>query len=444
MSKSVAKKVVPMKAADAAEAQPRSQQSDKVSDWKMDTLFVHGQSKSTPRSFQGEPTLPPITFSTAFGYPDAQSMEAVFAGQKPGSLYSRLQNPTVQALEERLTAVCHARGTLALASGMSAETMGILAVCRQGDDILVSHSLFSGTHTLFQHTLRDCGITPISYHATQPETLQQALTSKTKAVFVETISNPGIRTANFQALRQFCDQHELLLLADSTLTPPGSIDWKSLGIDIAFLSGSKYLAGPASQIAGMVIDTGRQSWRNPTRWGLQEHQEAREFALLDKLRSRLMASVGPCLSPFNAFIILVGLETLPLRWKKTCQNAEHIAAFLQQHPAVKTVHYPSIVQHPDHQLCQQQFQDFGGVLSFELESLQACRETLEKLKLVILAPNLGDTRTIAVHPASSIYGGLWPQEREDLGVNECMIRLSVGIEDQQDIQQDLQQALPSA
>lgn len=410
--------------------------------WHLDTTLVHG---AAPEAGRSGPTLPPIAFSTAYDHGSAEQMAAAFAGESDAHVYSRLQNPTVEALEQRITEACGAAGTLALASGMSAVSLTLLSVLRSGDEVIASSYLFGGTYALFTRTLAELGITTHFVEPRDPAAAEALIGPRTRAVFLEAIANPAMIVPDFAAWRRLCDRHGLALVVDATLLTPVLYDAEALGADVAVFSTSKYLAGAASLVGGLVVDTGRCPWHERPAFGLGDYRQGRPTALLAKLRSTQMLSVGPCLSPMNAFLLLTGLESLPLRLERQCDNAEEAAAYLREHPKVRSVRYPGLQDHPDHALSREQFRGrFGSVLSFELADKAACFRFLNACRLVQRVVNLGDTRSMALHPASTIYGTFWKHQQEQVGVTDGMIRFSLGIEHPTDILADLEQALAAA
>jgi len=321
----------------------------------------------------------------------------------------------------------------------------LLNFLRSGDEVLASPFLFGGSYTLFTKTLPDLGIKTHFIDPTTPESWEAALTPATRAVFVEAIANPALVVPDFPALRAFCDRHHLPLLVDGTLLTPYLYDAERLGADLLFFSATKYLAGPASTVGGLVVDPGRYDWHSDARFDFADFKKAGRGAFLAKVRQRIMAALGPALSPMNAFLLLTGLETLPLRMERQCGNALEVASFLLQHPKVKEVLYPGLPDHPAHALSRELFRGkFGALIGFTLANKQACFKTLDALKLIRRSTNLGDTRSLVIHTASTIYGTLWKHEREEAGVGENLIRLSIGIEHPEDLLADLEQALRRA
>ncbi len=387
----------------------------------METRLIHGVEGYGQSS---GPTLPPVYYSTAFKHGSAQGMAEAFQVPDSGGIYSRLQNPTVEELEQRVTDAMGALGTLAVASGMSAIMLGLVALLKSGDEIVAGRYLFGGTYTFFEKTLAGMGIRTRYFDPREPEGAEELITKNTKAVFLEAIANPAMVVPDFAAYRKICDAHGLPLLVDATLLTPCLFDAEALGADVAFFSASKYLAGPASAVGGLIVDTGRFAWHESPLHPFADFKKAGRAAFLTKLRRELMAGVGPCLAPMNAFLLLLGLETLALRMERHCRNTEAVAEVLRDHPMVLEVLYPGLPDNPAHQLSRNQFRgSCGAVLAFCLKDKETCFRFLDALQLVIRAANLGDTKTIALHPASTIYGSLWPQEQELLGVSEGMIRL---------------------
>lgn len=405
----------------------------------IDSLLVHGHEESPSESGA---TLPPVVLSTAFASESAEQAQAIFLGQEQGHVYSRLSNPTVDRFERRITEICDGAGALAVASGMSAVAMSLLGLLRAGDEIIASRYLFGGSYTFFDQTLRDLGITT---HFVDPRCVQAAeslVGPQTKALFLEAIANPAMVVPDFKAFRGMCDRTGVPLIVDVTLLTPYLFDAQALGADIAIFSASKFFAGAASSMGGIILDTGRFPWHQSERFDFTEYRRAGQGAYLAKLSKRLMADIGPCLAPMNAFMFLTGLETLALRMERHCDNAQTIAEFLAEHPRVKDVQFPGLAGHPAHELCKRQFRGrFGSVLSFTLADKAACFRVLNRLRLLKLVTNLGDTRTLVTHPASTIYSTFWKGDQEQVGVTENLIRLSAGIENSGDLLADLDQAL---
>lgn len=406
------------------------------------TLMIHGNDEGKGNSAEGTPTIPPLAQSTAFNYNSAEAMADVFQGRKPGHVYTRLTNPTIAALEERITAACGARGTLAVASGMTAIAMGLLAILKSGDELLAGKYLFGGSYVLFEHTFKNLGIKVKYFDPRDPEEAKKLITPATKGIFLEAVANPAMVVPDFSAYHKICAPLEIPLLVDATLITPYLYDRDVMGADLVFFSASKYLSGAATTIGGLIVDTGLYPWHKSKQIDLGDHTRAGENALLTRLNKELMASVGPSLSPMNAFLQFTGMESLAIRMDYVGTNAKTVAGFLKDHTKTKEVLYPGLPDHPAHDLIKKQFKgNGGGVLALRLESKEACFRFLNALKLFKRSTNLGDTRSLAIHPASTIYGNLWQAEQESLGVTDDLIRLSIGLEHPSDLTEDLAQAL---
>ena len=424
---------------------------------RLETLLLHGGvapalAGGDPGAARGTPTLPPVVLATAYAHESAEDMEAVFSGLTQGHVYSRMTNPTVDALERRVAALCGGAGpggdeaeVLALASGMSAIALALLAMLKSGDEVIAGQFLFGGTYTFFQRTLRDLGVVTHYIDPRHPEEAEAKIGARTRAIFLEAIANPAMVVPDFRAFRAIADRHGVPVLVDATLLTPALADPGRLGADLLFYSGSKFLAGAACAVGGLIVDPGRFAWHRSPRFELGDFRQAGQRALMTKLRRPMMAGIGPCLAPLHAFLLLTGMETLALRLERQCAQALRVADWLADRPQVRAVHYPGRAGDPNHALCQSQFDGRGGaVLCFELEDKAACFRFLNALTLVQRVTNLGDTRTLAVHPHSTIYGPFWAHEQELLGVNLRMVRLSVGIEHCEDILADLARGLEAA
>ena len=409
--------------------------------WSKATVLVHGLPGSHPHGA----TLPPVTLSTAFEHASAEDMEAAFAHRQESFAYSRLGNPTVAALEERVSAVSGARGTVAVASGMSAVALALLALVRSGDHLVAGKHVFGGTYTLLDTTLSQLGVSTTWVDERDGPAVRRAIRPETRAVLVEAISNPAMTVPDFDAIRGACAAHRIPLIVDATLLTPLLFDAGTTGAAVAIYSGSKFLAGAATTIGGLIVDTGSFDWGRDGPDTLAAFRRKGALAYLSRIRDELMVGIGPCLSPQAAFLQILGLETLALRLERQCSSARRIAAWLLQQPAVRSVEYPGLPSHPEHARCVRYFNgNASSVLSFALESRDGCYRFLNRLRLVRRASNLGDTQSLALHPGSTIYQAFWPAQRDELGVPDTLIRLSVGIEDAEDLLADLAFALEDA
>lgn len=426
-----------------------SQAPHKPENWQLDTLLVHGAPPAPGKRNRpaNAPAHPPLVMSSGFFQDSAEEMEDIFAGRKEGYVYARLGNPTVNALEQRVAVACGVPQALALSSGMSAITLALLSVLRAGDAVLVGRQLFGGTYTLFDKTLRGLGIEPLFFDAGDLESARKLWNPRVRLMFVEAIANPSIIVPDFAALRSYCDESDLAFFVDATLIAPCALDVPALGADAVLISGTKFFTAASSAMGGFVLDTGRSAWPGVV-WPTLLQERLKDYArdtdtpMMRCLRSRMMADIGPCQSPMNAFLMLEGMETLGLRWARQCENALAVARYLSEHSQVSSVAFPGLPSHPGHALCEKQFRGSAGtMMHFCLESREACFRALNRMRLINKMANLGDNRSLALHPASSIYGGMFPEEQRLVGVHDRMIRLSLGIEAREDILGDLEQAL---
>ena len=407
---------------------------------RLETLLVHG-AEPGPGDNVGTPTLPPVQYSTAFYHETAESLEQAFKGVGDTVYYSRMRNPTVQALEQRMAQACRAPSAVATTTGMAAISTTLMAMLKTGDELIAGPHLFGGSYALFTKTLVDFGITVRFADPTDVGSVAALINDKTRGVYVEAIANPQMTVPDFPGLKALCAEHGLPLLVDATLLTPVLLDSERIGADMVFFSATKYLAGAASVVAGMAVDTGRYPWHDNPRIDLGDLKAQGQGALIAKIRKQMFGSMGPSLSAMNAFMLMAGMESLPLRLERMSENALKIAAFLDGHPKVDSVLFPGLPAHPYHGRCKDLFGGFGTILTFNLKDKATCFRMQNALRIVRRATNLGDTRSLAIHPASTIYGTLFPHQLAEVGVTEQMIRLSVGIEHVDDLIADLDQAL---
>ncbi|MFQ5951944.1 MAG: aminotransferase class I/II-fold pyridoxal phosphate-dependent enzyme [Candidatus Omnitrophota bacterium] len=383
----------------------------------------------------------PIYDNVAFEYKTAEELELAFQGKKPGHMYSRITNPTIEHFEQRVKAVTDAVGVIALSSGMAAISNVILAIAGAGDNIVTSKHLFGNTYSLFEKTLKEWGLEARYTDLTQGELVESLVGEKTKAIFFETITNPQLEVVDIKALTKIAKSKGILLIADTTLTPPYAFTSKDFGVDIEILSSTKYISGGATSVGGVVIDNGTYEWSKNSKLK-EEAVGLGPFTLLNKLRREVYRNLGACLSPHNAFLQSVGLETLPLRVDAACTNARKIADFLEKSPQVKSVNYPGLKSSKYYEITKKQFGDkTGSLLTFDLGSKEECFKFMDALQLIRRATNLQDNRSLILHPASTIFCEYTAELQEEMGVRETMIRLAVGIEDADDLISDMKNAL---
>lgn len=411
----------------------------KKATWQLETKVIHSGVDPDPTGA----TAAPIVQSTAFAYRSAEDIEAVFAGRDAGFVYSRIANPTVSAFEARLTALEDGLGAIAVSSGMAAISSLALALTGSGEEIVAGSSLFGGTYSLFRHTLSRYGIRVRFVDPRNPAAFREAISDATRLVFVETIGNPKLDVPDIATIAAITRERGVPLVVDSTVTTPLLVQPKRLGADLIVHSTSKFINGHGNAIGGIIIDAGTFDWSSP-RFPLLASFRARvgQFALLAALRNHIYRDLGCCLAPFNAFLLSMGIETLGVRMERHCANAARLSAFLATHPKVDETGYPGLDTHPDHVLANRQFSGrHGALVTLKLGTRQRCFGFINRLRLAKNLANLGDARTLVIHPASTICRDLNEEERLAMGVTEDLVRLSVGIEDPADILGDIQQAL---
>ena len=383
----------------------------------------------------------PVYDNVAFEFATAEDLELAFHRKKPAHMYSRITNPTVEHFEQQLRTITDAAGVVALSSGMAAISNVILAIASQGDNIITTKHLFGNTYSLFESTLKDWGLETRYTDLLDVKAVEKLIDKKTRAIFFETVTNPQLEVADVEALAKIAQAHHILLIADTTLTPPYAFEAKTFGVDIEVLSSTKYISGGATSIGGVIIDHGRYDWSKNPKF-VTEAKQFGPFALINLLRRKIYRNLGSCLSPHNAYLQSLGLETLPLRVDASCQNALKVAEFLEKESKIKKVNYPGLKSSSFYKITQKQFgRRCGGLLTFDLASKKECFEFMNRLKVIRRATNLNDNRTLILHPASTIFCEYDAALKEEMGVRETMIRLSVGIEDVEDLIADIQSAL---
>jgi O-acetylhomoserine (thiol)-lyase len=425
--------------------------------WNPGTLGIHAG--YTPDPATGARAVP-IYQTTSYVFKDTQDAADLFALRKFGNIYTRLMNPTNDALEKRIAALDGGTAALATSSGMAAITIAILTIASAGDEIVSSSSLYGGTYTLFQYTLRKLGINVKFVDSTQPENFRKAITKKTKALYAETVGNPRLDTIDFEEVSKIAQENGLPLIVDNTVATPYLVDPIRFGADIVVYSATKYIGGYGTSIGGLIVDSGKFDWSNgkfpqftepdPSYHGLKFWESfgnvpgAGNIAFAIRARVSLLRDTGSCMSPFNAFLFLLGLETLHLRMPRHSENALEIARYLKAHDKVKWVSYPGLVDHPQHSIACKYFREglYSGILGFGIKGgLGAGKKFIDSLELFSHLANIGDAKSLAIHPASTTHQQLTREEQEAAGVTEDFIRLSIGLEDVEDLIDDLDQAL---
>jgi O-acetylhomoserine (thiol)-lyase len=418
-----------------------------------DTRAIHAGQRPDPTS--GARAMP-IYASTAFVFDDAQQAADLFALQTFGNIYSRISNPTTAAFEERMAALEGGLGALATASGMSAQLIALLALARAGDHIVSSNALYGGTFTQFDVTLRRMGIEVTFVDLARADDVEAALRPETKAIFAETVGNPGCTVLDIGLYADMARAHGVPLVVDNTFATPWLCRPFEWGADIVVHSATKFLGGHGAVMGGVIVESGRFPFDNgrfpmltepsPAYHGLQFWENFREYGYLMRARTEVMRDVGAALSPFNAFMLLLGVETLSLRMQRHVENAATIARFLHEHPRVAWVRYPIFDDNPWTPLAQKYLPEGpGAVFTFGIEGgYDAGVRFIEGVDLASHLANVGDAKTLVIHPASTTHQQIPDVERAEMGIGDDMVRISVGLETVEDIVADLDRALEAS
>ena len=398
----------------------------------------------------------PIYQTSSYTFNSAEHAANLFALKEMGNIYTRLMNPTTDVLEKRLAELDGGVGALALASGSAAITLSILNIAKAGDNIVSSSCLYGGTYNLFNHTFKRMGILAKFVDSSKPANIAAAIDDKTKAVYLESIGNPQNNVDDFEAIAKIAHDNGLPLIVDNTVTTPILFKPIDHGADIVCYSLTKFIGGHGTSIGGAVVDSGKFDWSSgrfpeyttpdPSYHGLVYHEALGNLAYILKMRITLLRDMGPCLSPFNAFQFLQGLETLHVRMPRHCENALQVARFLEQHELVSWVNYPGLESHRDYKRAKKYMpKGQGAILGFEIKAgLEAGKKFIDSVKLASHLANIGDAKTLVIHPASTTHQQLTKEQQSTAGVTPGMIRVSVGIEDVEDIIADLDQALKAS
>jgi O-acetylhomoserine (thiol)-lyase len=400
----------------------------------------------------------PIYQTTSFVFKDSDHAANLFALKEFGNIYTRIMNPTTDVFEQRIAAIEGGTGALAVASGQAASTLALLNITQVGDEIVSANNLYGGTYQLLHYMMPKLGREVKFVDSQKPEAFRKAITSKTRAVFAETIGNPKLDVPDFDALAKIAHEAGVPLVVDNTIGV-GLVRPIDHGADIIVASATKYIGGHGTSIGGVIVDSGKFQWNNgkfpeftepdPSYHGLKFWDMFGNFpglgnvAFIIKARVQLLRDIGACLSPFNAFLFLQGLETLPLRQRQHSQNALEVAQYLKKHPLVTWVTYPGLPDHPSHKLAVKYLKKgFGGILGFGIKGgLEAGRKFINSVKLFSHLANIGDSKSLVIHPASTTHQQLNAEEQAATGVTQDYVRLSIGIEDVEDIKADIDQAL---
>ena len=391
-------------------------------------------------------TLPPIFQTASHLHPTAENLSQTFAGKTTDHVYMRLTNPTNRILEEKLSALEGGKGAVAMSSGMAAITNTCMALLRAGDEFVTGNSLFMSTYLLFTNVFKKYGITARLVESVDYDAIENSINSKTRFVYLETIGNPKMDIPDLALVAKIAHKHGLPLVIDNTLATPYLCRPIELGVDVVIHSTTKYLSGHGDAVGGVVIDAGSFPWPEERFPDFQPFIDRKgPLALLDKVWREHHINFGTTQAPFHAYLTMIGLDTLALRMERHMDNTLKVADYLREKPEVKWVNYPGSKDHPSHNIAEKQFEDkgFGGMLTFGLKDQAACFQFINNLRLIYHLANLGDCKTLVIHPYSSQYVSFDDNTRQNLSITADMIRLSVGIEAVSDICDDLGQSLDS-
>jgi O-acetylhomoserine (thiol)-lyase len=420
-----------------------------------ETIAIHGGYTPDPTT---KAVAVPIYQTTSYAFDSAQHGADLFDLKVEGNIYTRIMNPTNAVLEQRVAALEGGVGGLALASGMAAVTYSILTIAEQGDNIVSASALYGGTYNLFAHTLPQYGIEVRFADASNPASFEKLIDGRTRAVFCESIGNPLGNVTDFAALAEIAHKHGVPLIVDNTVPTPYLCRPFDFGADIVVHALTKYLGGHGNSIGGVIVDSGKFPWAehkdrlrrlnepDVSYHGVVYTEALGPAAYIGRARVVPLRNMGAPISPFNSFLILQGIETLPVRMDRICSNALEVAKFLASHPQVTWVKYAGLPDHPDHALVKKYMKgQASGILTFGVKGgRKAGEKFLDALKLIIRLVNIGDARSLATHPASTTHRQLDPAELAKAGVSEDMVRLSIGLEHIDDLKEDIDQALKAS
>ena len=426
---------------------------------RLDTLAIHvGQ--ETPDPTTGSRAVP-IYQTAAYVFKSTEHAANLFALKELGNIYTRIMNPTSDVFEKRVAAIEGGSGGLAVASGQAAVSLALLTITQVGDEIVAANNLYGGTYSLLHYTFPKLGRKTIFVDSQKPSEFKKAITPKTRAIYAETLGNPKLDVPDFEAIAQIAHDAGIPLVVDNTVGV-GLVRPIDYGADIVVASATKYIGGHGTSIGGIIVDSGKFKWNNgkfpeftepdPSYHGIKfwdafgNFPELGNVAFIFKARVQLLRDLGPTLSPFNAWLFLQGLETLPLRQRKHSENALKVATFLKNHPLVNWVNYPGLTDSPNHKLASKYLKTgYGGIVGFGIKGgLEAGKKFIENVKLLSHLANIGDAKSLVIHPASTTHQQLTKEEQAATGVTEDFIRLSIGIEDPDDIIEDIDQALKTS
>jgi O-acetylhomoserine (thiol)-lyase len=420
--------------------------------YRFETIQVHaGQEVPDPAT---DSRAVPIYQTTSYVFPSSKSAADRFALAEMGNIYTRIMNPTWDVFEKRMAALENGVAALALASGQAASTLAIQNITRSGDHIIADTQVYGGTYNLFAHTFEDMGVETTFVDGSKPENFEKAIKPNTKAIFFETLGNPNCSVVDIEAVSAIAHKHGIPVIADNTFATPYLLRPLELGADIVVHSATKFIGGHGTSIGGVIIDGGKFDWAqndkfpglskpNPSYHGVVFTDAVKNLAYIIKARTTLLRDTGACLSPFNAFLFLQGLETLSLRVERHVENALKVVDFLKNHPQVESVNHPAINNHRDHNVYKRYFPNgAGSIFTIEVKGdAQKAKIFTEKLKLFSLLANVADVKSLVIHPASTTHSQMTEKELLESGIKPNTVRLSIGTEHIDDIIDDLKQGL---
>ncbi|BBH22268.1 O-acetylhomoserine aminocarboxypropyltransferase [Paenibacillus baekrokdamisoli] len=420
----------------------------------LETLAVHAGQQIDPTTLS---RAVPIYQTTSYGFRDSEHAANLFALKEFGNIYTRIMNPTTDVFEQRITALEGGAGALGVASGQAAITISILNIASAGDEIVSSATLYGGTYNLFAHTFAKLGIKVTFVDSSNPENFRLAITDKTKAIYGETIGNPKGDVLDIEAVAAIAHENGIPLIVDNTFPSPYLLQPIKHGADIVVHSATKFIGGHGTSIGGVIVDSGKFDWQasgkfpgltepDPSYHGVVYTEAVGPIAYIIKARVQLLRDLGASLSPFNSFLLLQGLETLHLRLERHSSNALEVARYLESHEDVEWVSYPGLPSHPSFELAQKYLPTGqGAILTFGIKGgAEAGKKLISSVKLFSHLANVGDSKSLIIHPSSTTHAQLKEEEQLAAGVTPGLIRLSVGTESIRDILQDLEQAIQAS
>lgn len=427
----------------------------------VETIALHGGQTADPAT---NSRAVPIYQTTSYVFNSAEHAANLFGLKEFGNIYSRIMNPTTDVLEKRLTELHGGTGALAVASGQAAITFSVLNITRSGQNIVSTSYLYGGTYNLFHYTLERLGIEVRFVDSSDPSSIEAAIDDNTRLVYTESIGNPKNNVDDYQAIADVAHKNGIPFILDNTVSPPPLFNPFDYGVDIAVYSLTKFIGGHGTSIGGAIVDSGKFNWDNGkfpeitepdpsyhgiSYWGafgLHENAVVPGIAYIIKARVQLLRDIGATISPFNAFQFIQGIETLPIRLRAHVENALEVAKWLESHPSVTWVNYPGLLSHPNYENAKKYFPNGqGAIIGFGIKGgREAAIKLIDSVKLFSHVANIGDAKSLIIHPASTTHQQLTPEEQVSTGVTDDFVRLSIGLENIDDILADLDQAIKAS